>query len=178
MVRGRLAGEYERLTTGDRSPLIDRVTGVAQPPASTFKAVTLPGAVAAGADLDDEVNCTASHRIGDRTFNNFESRAYGWITWREAIKVSCDTVFYRVAEDVWRDQGGLSARDDDGDALIDTARDLGLGRRPASTCRPSRPAASPVGRGSVSGGRAPRTLPARRPGGVTPRSPIALVATT
>lgn len=120
-------GEYERLTTGDRSPLIDRVTGVAQPPASTFKAVTLPGAVAAGADLDDKVNCTASHRIGDRTFNNFESRAYGWITWREAIKVSCDTVFYRVAEDVWRDQGGLSARDDDGDALIDTARDLGLG---------------------------------------------------
>ena len=119
-------GEYERLTTGDRSPLIDRVTGVAQPPASTFKAVTLPGAVAAGADLDDEVNCTASHRIGDRTFNNFESRAYGWITWREAIKVSCDTVFYRVADRVWRDQGGLSG-DDAGDPLISTARDLGLG---------------------------------------------------
>lgn len=119
--------EYERLTTGERSPLIDRVTGVAQPPASTFKAVTLPGAVAAGTDLDDEVNCSASHRIGDRVFNNFESRAYGWITWREALKVSCDTVFYRVAEDVWRDQGGLSARDDAGDPLIDTARDLGLG---------------------------------------------------
>lgn len=120
---------YEELTEGDRSPLIDRVTGVAQPPASTFKAVTLPGAVAAGTDLDDVVNCTSSHRIGDRTFNNYESRAFGRITWSEAIKVSCDTVFYRVAEQVWRDQGGLSAGDDAGDPLIDTARDLGLGEQ-------------------------------------------------
>lgn len=120
---------YEELTEGDRSPLIDRVTGVAQPPASTFKAVTLPGAVAAGTDLDDRVNCTSSHRIGDRIFNNYESRAFGMITWREAIKVSCDTVFYRVAEQVWRDQGGLSAGDDAGDPLIDTARDLGLGEQ-------------------------------------------------
>lgn len=127
--KGVTQAQYEELTGGDRSPLIDRVTGVAQPPASTFKVVTLPGAVAAGTDLDDTVNCTSSHRIGDRTFNNFESRAYGRISWREAIKVSCDTVFYRVAEKVWRDQGGLSAGDDAGDPLIDTARDLGLGSR-------------------------------------------------
>lgn len=119
--------QYDDLTSGDRSPLIDRVTGVAQPPASTFKAVTLPGAVAAGTDLDDKAHCSSSYRIGDRTFNNYESRAYGWITWREAIKVSCDTVFYRVAEQVWRDQGGLSADDDGGDPLIETARDMGLG---------------------------------------------------
>ena len=106
--------QYDRLTSGEGSPLIDRVTGVAQPPASTFKAVTLPGAVAAGTDLDDEVNCSSSYRTGGRTFNNFESRAYGMISWREAIKVSCDTVFYRVADRVWRDQGGLSG-DDAGD---------------------------------------------------------------
>ena len=118
--------KYEQLTTGDRSPLIDRVTGVAQPPASPVKAVSLPGAVAAGTDLRDDVSCSSSYRIGDRTFNNFESRAYGRISWREAIKVSCDTVFYRVAHQVWRDQGGLSA-DDSGDPLIDTARELGLG---------------------------------------------------
>ena len=118
--------QYDRLTSGEGSPLIDRVTGVAQPPASTFKAVTLPGAVAAGTDLDDEVNCSSSYRTGGRTFNNFESRAYGMISWREAIKVSCDTVFYRVADRVWRDQGGLSG-DDAGDPLISTARDLGLG---------------------------------------------------
>lgn len=120
--------QYEELTTGDGSPLIDRVTGVAQPPASTFKVVSLPGAVAGGTNLDEQVNCSSSFRIGDRSFNNFESRAYGWISWHRAIVVSCDTVFYRVAEQVWRDQGGQSSSDDTGDVLIETARGLGLGR--------------------------------------------------
>lgn len=118
--------EYERLTAGRRSPLIDRVTAVSQPPASTFKVVSMPGAVEAGTDLDEPVNCTSSHRIGNRTFNNFESRSYGRISWRRALTVSCDTVFYRVAEDVWREQGGLSGSDD-GDPLIETATDFGLG---------------------------------------------------
>ena len=118
--------EYERLTGSDGSPLVDRVTGVAQPPASTFKVVSLPGAVTAGTDLDEPVECSSSHRIGNRTFSNFESRAYGRISWRRAITVSCDTVFYRVAEDVWRAQGGLDGSDD-GDALIETATGLGLG---------------------------------------------------
>lgn len=119
--------EYERLTGSDSSPLIDRVTGVAQPPASTFKVISLPGAVEAGTDLEEPVDCTSSHRIGDRTFNNYESRSYGRISWRRAITVSCDTVFYRVAEQVWRAQGGLSADSDRGDPLIETARDFGLG---------------------------------------------------
>lgn len=119
--------EYERLTGSARSPLVDRVTAVAQPPASTFKVVSLPGAVAAGTDLEEPVSCTSSHRIGDRTFSNFESRSYGRISWRRAITVSCDTVFYQVAEQVWRAQGGPSAGSDDGDPLIETATDLGLG---------------------------------------------------
>lgn len=124
--RGVTQQQYDRLTKGADSPLIDRVSAVAQPPASTFKVVSLPGAVASGVDLDEQVNCTSSHRIGDRTFSNYESRSYGWISWRRAITVSCDTVFYRVAEDVWRAQGGLDA-DDGGDPLIGTARLLGLG---------------------------------------------------
>ena len=124
--RGITQAEYDRLTKGEDSPLLDRVTGVAHPPASTFKTISLPGAVASGVDLEDEVDCTSAHRIGDRVFTNFESRAYGRISWRRAIAVSCDTVFYRVAEDVWRAQGGLEGSDD-GDALIETARLLGLG---------------------------------------------------
>lgn len=119
--------QYERLTGSASSPVIDRVTAVAQPPASTFKVVSLPGAVRAGTDLDEPVSCTSSHRIGTRTFNNFESRSYGTISWRRAITVSCDTVFYQVAEQVWRSQGGLSAGSDTGDPLIETATDLGLG---------------------------------------------------
>ena len=124
--KGVTQDEYEQLTGGARSPLVDRVPAVAQPPASTFKVVSMPGAVEAGTDLRKPVNCTASHRIGNRTFNNFESRSYGRISWRRALTVSCDTVFYQVAEDVWRDQGGLSGSDD-GDPLIGTATRFGLG---------------------------------------------------
>lgn len=118
--------QYERLTSGEGSPLIDRVVGVAQPPASTFKVVSLLAAARAGVDLDEEVNCSSAHRIGDRLFRNYESRSYGMISWQRAIVVSCDTVFYRVAEDIWRAQGGLDA-DDGGDPLVATARLLGLG---------------------------------------------------
>lgn len=125
--KGVTQAQLDRLTKGDRSPLLDRVTGVSQPPASTFKAVSLPGVVAAGTDLEEKVNCSSSHRIGDRTFTNFESRAYGRISWHQAIVVSCDTVFYRAAEEIWRSQGGVSGSDT-GDELISTARDLGLGR--------------------------------------------------
>lgn len=125
--KGVTQRQYDRLTTGDRSPLIDRVAGVAQPPASTFKVVTLPGAVRAGTNPDEEVNCSSNYRIGNQVFNNFESRAYGMISWHEALVVSCDTVFYRVADEVWQDHGGLSAKDDAGDPLIDTARGFGLG---------------------------------------------------
>lgn len=126
--KGVTRAQLDRLTRGDRSPLLDRVAGVSQPPASTFKTVSLPGITAAGTDLDEKVNCSSSHRIGDRTFTNFESRAYGWISWHQAIVVSCDTVFYRAAEEVWRSQGG-SFGSDEGDELISTARGLGLGSR-------------------------------------------------
>ncbi len=119
----------ELVSSGDRSPLVDRVSGTAYAPASTFKVVSMPAAVATGADLDEPVECSASYRIGDRVFRNFESRAYGRISWHRSMVVSCDTVYYRVAERVWRDQGGLRATDDAGDPLIGSATALGLGQR-------------------------------------------------
>ncbi|MCM3554018.1 penicillin-binding transpeptidase domain-containing protein [Janibacter melonis] len=125
---GISSAEYERLTGRPGStPLTDRVTGGAYPPASTFKVVTMP-AVVAPDELDEQVDCASSVRIGDRTFRNFESRAYGRISWHRALVVSCDTVFYTNAERVWERAGGLSGRDAD-DAILATARDLGLGER-------------------------------------------------
>ena len=48
---GISARDYDRLTRSpESSPLTDRVIAGVYPPASTFKAVTLPGAVAAGTD--------------------------------------------------------------------------------------------------------------------------------
>lgn len=125
---GISARDYDRLTRSpESSPLTDRVIAGVYPPASTFKVVSLPAAVAPDA-LDERVDCASSVRIGDRTFRNFESRAYGSITWRQAISVSCDTVFYRAAERIWTSAGGLDG-DDDRDAILRSATAMGLGER-------------------------------------------------
>ncbi|GAA3612958.1 penicillin-binding protein 2 [Marihabitans asiaticum] len=121
--------EYRRLTAEpESSPLTDRVVAASYPPASTFKVVSLPAAARSGVDLDEPVRCSSSVRIGDRTFRNFESRAYGTISWRKAIEVSCDTVFYEAAASIWDEAGGLSGDDAD-DVLVRSARAFGLGER-------------------------------------------------
>lgn len=111
------------------TPLVSRVTSSVFPPASTFKAVSLPAAVKAGNSLSGTYDCTSSYRIGDRSFANFESRAYGPISLHRAIEVSCDTVFYDLAYRSWRAQGGLAARSDARDPFLAMAAALGLGRR-------------------------------------------------
>lgn len=118
--------DYDRLTRDpESSPLTDRVIAGLYPPASTFKVVSLPAAIGPD-ELDDPVECASSVRIGDRTFRNFESRAYGTISWRRAMSVSCDTVFYNAAERIWRTAGGLDG-DDAKDPILRTAADMGLG---------------------------------------------------
>jgi penicillin-binding protein 2 len=109
-------------------PLVSRVTSAAFAPASTFKVVSLPAAVEAGNRLGGTYPCTSSYRIGNREFRNFESRAYGRISLRKAMVVSCDTVFYDFAYRSWQAQGGLSAKSDARDPFITTATDFGLGR--------------------------------------------------
>lgn len=108
-------------------PLLSRVTGVALAPASTIKVLSVPAAVAAGAPLDGVHDCPSSVRIGDRQFHNYESTAYPPLTFHDALRVSCDTVFYTVAHRSWLDQGGLSQDSDAADPFITIDRALGLG---------------------------------------------------
>ncbi|WP_230209129.1 penicillin-binding protein 2 [Nostocoides sp. HKS02] len=112
---------------GAGTPLIDRATAAVYPPASTFKVVSLPAAVRAGNSLSGGYDCTASSRVGNRTFANYESRAYGRISLLKAIEVSCDTIFYDFAYRSWLAQGGLSATSDAGDPFVTTAKAFGLG---------------------------------------------------
>jgi penicillin-binding protein 2 len=124
------AEELARLTDPSAgTPLVSRVTSAAFSPASTFKVVSLPAAVAAGNSLGGTYNCTSSFTIGNRVFANFESRAYGPISLRRAVEVSCDTIFYDFAYRSWLAQGGLAAKSDARDPFVEMADRLGLGRR-------------------------------------------------
>jgi penicillin-binding protein 2 len=111
------------------TPLRSRLTAETFPPASTFKVVSLPAAVNAGAELDGRYDCSPSVSIGGRRFNNFESRGYGLIDLHTALVVSCDTVFYRLAYAAWLEQGGLAAPVSTANPFVAMARAFGLGRR-------------------------------------------------
>ncbi|YAL84274.1 penicillin-binding protein 2 [Dermacoccaceae bacterium W4C1] len=126
---GITSSEYRALTASSTaSPLLNRSTAFATAPASTFKAFSLPAAIASGADPDGTYDCSSSVRIGNRSFRNFESVAYGPIGMEKALEVSCDTVFYRWAYDAWVKAGGSQAGVDAADPFAASARSFGLGR--------------------------------------------------
>ncbi|NHN55906.1 penicillin-binding protein [Calidifontibacter sp. DB0510] len=127
---GISAADYRALTApGARDPLLNRAIGGLQPPASTFKAITLPGAINAGIDPKGRYACTSAVTIGSRVFKNFESAAFGTIDLPTALEVSCDTVFYRWAYDAWRAQGGIAAPASVSDPFRAMAAGFGIGRR-------------------------------------------------
>lgn len=127
---GISATDYAALTDpGAGTPLLSRAVGVELAPASTIKPASVTAAVAAGSSLDGRYDCPATYTVGNRVFNNYETRAHGAISFRRAVAISCDTVFYKAAYDSWRAQGGGGATTDDRDPFIAVTTGLGLGRR-------------------------------------------------
>ncbi len=111
------------------TPLVSRLTSSVFAPASTFKVISLPAAVNAGNMLSGSYNCGASFRVGNRDFHNYESTAHGVISLRDALVISCDTIFYQFAYRSWLSQGGLAATSDARDPFVAMAKDFGLGVR-------------------------------------------------
>ncbi len=126
---GISSADYARLTSpANGTPLLPRAVAATYPPASTFKAISLQAAVAAGSPLGGTYSCPPSYTIGNRVFHNFEGEQFGRISLQQAIEVSCDTVFYDLAYRSWQAQGGLAATTDARDPFVRTARAFGLGR--------------------------------------------------
>ena len=87
-------------------------------PASTFKVVSSAAAVGAGYDINGSYSCPSAFSVGNRSFRNYESRAYGPISLERALEISCDTVFYRFAYELWLRDGGDRPRPDAADAFL------------------------------------------------------------
>ena len=78
-------------------PLISRATQGLFAPASIFKIVSTAAAAENGFDLNDTYQCPPQLEIGNRIFRNYESLGFGAISMQRALEVSCDTVFYDIA---------------------------------------------------------------------------------
>ncbi|MCX5378369.1 penicillin-binding protein 2 [Streptomyces sp. NBC_00091] len=126
---GGISGQdYASLTSKNSNyPLLNRAIQGQAPAGSIFKVVSASAAVRAGYGFDDKYNCSASYNMGGRSFANFESKGHGPITLGEALKFSCNTVFYALGHKEWNRDGGLEPKKDAHDWFYRTAREFGLG---------------------------------------------------
>ena len=126
---GITAAQYRKLSDPKaHNPLTNRVIGTLQPPASTFKVVTMPAAIASGVDPKGRYECSSQITVGSRVFKNYESAAFGSIDLPTALEVSCDTVFYRWAYARWIAEGGINADASTPNPFTDTAVSFGFGK--------------------------------------------------
>ncbi|WP_020380242.1 penicillin-binding protein 2 [Nocardiopsis potens] len=117
----------ELLSEKAGNPLTSRVTQGQYPPASTFKVSSLAAGVAGGADLEGTYACPSSISVGNRSFENYEGTTHGSLSLHRAIVVSCNTVFYQLAYDQWKADGGSAPTGETADVFRKTAEGFGFG---------------------------------------------------
>ncbi|MEV6791379.1 penicillin-binding protein 2 [Streptomyces sp. NPDC051320] len=126
---GISAKDYAKLTkTSSNYPLLNRAIQGQSAPGSTFKVISTSAAVNAGYAPDGGYPCTSSMSIGNRVFKNFEGESFGDISLGKALEVSCDTVFYYLAYDQWKKDGGNHPKHAK-DWFFKTAHQFGLGKK-------------------------------------------------
>ncbi|MCX5074752.1 penicillin-binding protein 2 [Streptomyces sp. NBC_00513] len=129
-VGGISAKDYKALTEkGSNYPLLNRAIQGQAAPGSIFKVVTSTAAVNAGYPFNGRYPCPSSYSVGNQTFTNFESQGYGDITIGKALEVSCDTVYYGIADREWKKDGGIKPKKNPEDWFFKTAHEFGLGKR-------------------------------------------------
>ncbi|MGW6903535.1 penicillin-binding protein 2 [Streptomyces sp. NPDC054940] len=127
-VGGISAKDYTRLTgKSSNYPLLNRAIQGQSAPGSIFKVVPTTAAVNAGYSFNGPYQCSSSYSIGNQVFTNFESEEHGPISLGRALEVSCDTVFYRLAHEEWKRDGGTKPKKNAKDWFYKTAHQFGLG---------------------------------------------------
>jgi penicillin-binding protein 2 len=121
-----LNGLYSR---SSGTPLLSRAMQGQFAPGSTFKPFTAAGALTHGYSTKDMLDCSSSLTVGGRVFKNYESAAYGPLTFARALQLSCDTFFYRVGYGMWLAQGGDAYNTHLRDPLVQNAKHFGFGSK-------------------------------------------------
>lgn len=109
-------------------PLLNRAIQGAWAPASTFKVVTTTATNNAGFGLYNTFSCPSSIKAGNLTFTNYHNESFGQITLARALEVSCDTVFYGIANQMWLNDGGVNHKKHAKDWIQNTAKGFGFGK--------------------------------------------------
>ncbi|MFG1708956.1 penicillin-binding protein 2 [Nonomuraea sp. M3C6] len=110
---GVTAREYKAL------PLLSQAVQGEWAPGSTWKVTSTAAAATAGYGLGATYDCPSGYTVGNRLFRNFASADLGLMTMHGALVKSCDTIFYRLADQLW-ERGS--------DVMQKTARGFGFGK--------------------------------------------------
>ncbi|MEV8548665.1 penicillin-binding protein 2 [Streptomyces glaucescens] len=128
-VGGISAKDYRKLTgKSSNYPLLNRAIQGQAAPGSIFKVVSTAAAVQAGYDFDGRYECSSAYSVGGQVFKNFESQNHGAIDLGRALEVSCDTVYYRLAHNEWKKDGGIAPKGKPDDWFYKAAHQFGLGK--------------------------------------------------
>ncbi len=109
------------------TPLLSRATQGQFAPGSTWKPFMTAGALANGYTTDTRLNCSPGFQVGNRVFKNYESGSAGVIGFDHALRISCNTFFYRIGYDFWSRYGSDVADVAAKDPLVSEAKKWGFG---------------------------------------------------
>jgi penicillin-binding protein 2 len=110
------------------TPLLSRALQAQLAPGSTFKPITTSAAMASGYSTKTKLDCSPNFVVGNRKFKNFETTPFGPIGFAQALAISCDTFFYRIAYALWLKEGGNSGDISARDPIVEMAKKYGLGK--------------------------------------------------
>lgn len=124
---GGISERDYRALLGPSRPLVSRAVQGEWAPGSTWKVVSTAAAARAGYPLSAGYDCPSSYTVGNRAFANFARADLGRLTMHDALVRSCDTIFYRLADEMWKKDGGLRPVAEPADTLEGTAAGFGFG---------------------------------------------------
>ena len=87
--------------TGHGEPILNRATQGEYAPGSTWKITSTAAALVHGFSPDGPYGCPGTVTVAGRPFNNWTTANLGPMSLHEALVMSCDTVFYQIAYQMW-----------------------------------------------------------------------------
>lgn len=115
----QIGSDWERLVKDPASPLLNRPLQGLYPPGSTFKLLTAIGVLNWGIVSETErFYCPGKIQVEGQTIECFHGKAHGWVNLEQALTVSCNVTFVRLAQKLGKER------------LYQIAQLLGMDRRP------------------------------------------------
>lgn len=110
-VEGISTKYWQELIDNPKKPLSNKPISALYPPGSPFKLMTALAALENNVNPLKKVFCNGSYRIGRRTFHCWKEEGHGNVDMSDAIKHSCNTYFYTIANQIGNEKIAKIARE-------------------------------------------------------------------